>query len=54
MAGRTKRSGCLLQVGDVLLMIGQLGVGLEELEVNRVVVFVEAPFADHVHRLAAS
>jgi len=27
---------------------------LEELEVDRVVVFVEAPFADHVHRLAAS
>jgi alkanesulfonate monooxygenase SsuD/methylene tetrahydromethanopterin reductase-like flavin-dependent oxidoreductase (luciferase family) len=27
---------------------------LGELEVNRVVVFVEAPFADHVHRLAAS
>ena len=27
---------------------------LEELEIDRVVVFVEAPFADHVHRLAAS
>ena len=26
---------------------------LEELEVDRVVAFVEAPFADHVHRLAA-
>jgi hypothetical protein len=26
---------------------------LEELEVDRVVAFVEAPFADHVHRLAS-
>jgi len=34
MVGRTKSSGCLLQVGDVLLMIGQLGIGLRGVGVS--------------------